>query len=105
MNQRTVKLDRNNKSIIIRALHAVYQQRKQSGQNFTNEGQLILRVNEATDGKLQMSEDEYHTARSALNQLRNERIAAGGCTDAIDEALYKLLKSRHRHSFFSPCIL
>lgn len=100
MSQRIVKIDRNNKSIIIRALHAVYQQRKLAGQGCSAEGALILRVNESAEGKLRLSDNEYLVVRAALNQLRDERIAAGGCTDAIDEALYKLLKARQKSPFF-----
>lgn len=56
MSQRIVKIDRNNKSIIIRALHAVYQQRKLAGQGCSAEGALILRVNESAEGKLRLSD-------------------------------------------------
>lgn len=100
MSQRIVKIDRNNKSIIIRALHAVYRQRKQAGQNYLDEGRLILRISETADGKLWLTNEEYHVARAALGRLRDERIAAGGCTDAVDEALYKLLKARQPFNLF-----
>ena len=100
MNQRVMKIDRNNKSIMIRALHAVYRQRKQAGLEHAAEGELILRINEVTGGKLVLSDEEYRTVRSALNQMRNERIAAGGYTDALDDALYKLLKARQPFSLF-----
>ena len=59
-------------------------------------GRLILRVNDLpAGGKLTMSAAEYHLAKAALNQLRTQRLAEGGYTDAVDDALTRLL---HAHT-------
>lgn len=94
MNQRIMKMDRNNKSILIRALHADYRARKQAGREYRTVGDLILRVNDTQPGKLALDDAEYRMARNALNQLRSERIATGGCTDAADDALCKLARAK-----------
>ena len=39
-------------------------------------------------------DDEYLLARNALNDLRNQRIASGGYTDAADAALANLLRAK-----------
>ena len=36
----------------------------------------------------------YLLARNALNDLRNQRIASGGYTDATDAALANLLRAK-----------
>ena len=59
-------------------------------------GRLILRVNNLpAGGKLTMSAAEYRLAKAALNQLRTQRLAEGGYTDAVDDALTRLL---HTHA-------
>ena len=59
-------------------------------------GRLILRVNDLpAGGKLTLSAAEYHLAKAALNQLRTQRLAEGGYTDAVDDALIRLL---HAHT-------
>lgn len=42
-----------------------------------------------------MSAAEYRLAKAALNQLRTHRLAEGGYTDAVDDALARLL---HAHT-------
>ena len=74
MTERKVKLDRANKNILLRALGDVYY-----GQR----------------AKLTMSAAEYRLAKAALNQLRTQRLAEGGYTDAVDDALTRLL---HAHT-------
>ena len=57
---------------------------------------MILRVNDLpAGGKLTLSAAEYHLAKAALNQLRTQRLAEGGYTDAVDDALARLL---HAHT-------
>ncbi|MFR2115920.1 MAG: hypothetical protein ACLS45_01285 [Subdoligranulum sp.] len=57
-------------------------------------GRLILRVNDLpAGGKLTMSAAEYRLAKAALNQLRTQRLAEGGYTDAVDDALARLLRA------------
>ena len=42
-----------------------------------------------------MSAAEYRLAKAALNQLRTQRLAEGGYTDAVDDAPTRLL---HAHT-------
>ena len=35
----------------------------------------------------------YRLAKAALNQLRTQRLAEGGYTDAVDDALARLLRA------------
>lgn len=87
-------IDRNDKSILIRALHAQYRERKAKGKSYTEIGQLILRIDATAPGRLCLGDDEYLLARNALNDLRNQRIASGGYTDAADAALANLLRAK-----------
>ena len=86
MSERVMKMDRNDKSILIRALHAQYRERKAKGKSYTEIGQLILRIDATAPGRL--------LARNALNDLRNQRIASGGYIDAADAALANLLRAK-----------
>ena len=91
-----VKLDRANKSILLRALGDVYYGQRARGGSAEETGRLILRVNNLpAGGKLTMSAAEYRLAKAALNQLRTQRLAEGGYTDAVDDALTRLL---HAHT-------
>ena len=95
MTERKVKLDRANKSILLRALGDVYYGKRANGGSTEVTGRLILQVNDLpAGGKLTMSAAEYRLAKTALNQLRTQRLAAGGYTDAVDDALTRLL---HAH--------
>lgn len=87
MSERVMKMDRNDKSILIRALHAQYRERKAKGKSYTEIGQLILRIDATAPGRLCLGDDEYLLARNALNDLRNQRIASGGYTDATTRPL------------------
>ena len=46
-------------------------------------------------GKLTLTAAEYRLAKAALNQLRTQRLSEGGYTDAVDDALTRLL---HAHT-------
>ena len=70
MTERKVKLDRANKSILLRALGDVYYGQRAHG-------------------------GSTEVAKAALNQLRTQRLAEGGYTDAVDDALARLL---HAHT-------
>ena len=84
MTERKVKLDRANKSILLRALGDVYYGQRANGGSTEVTGRLILRVNDLpAGGKLTMSAAEYRLAKAALNQLRTQRLAEGGYTDAV----------------------
>ena len=96
MTGRKVKLDRANKSTLLRALGDVYYGQRANGGSTEVTGRLILRVNDLpAGGKLTMSAAEYRLAKAALNQLRTQRLAEGGYTDAVDGALARLL---HAHT-------
>lgn len=97
MAQRVVKLNQSNKSILIRALHRDFTDRKAKGQDFTEVGNFILRV-DGVKGRLCVSDTEYRMAMNALNELRNQRLATGGYTDALDDALIQFSKA-HRPLF------
>ena len=94
MTERKVKLDRANKSILLRALGAVYYHQRAGGGSTDATSQLILRVNDLpAGGKLTLTAAEYQLAKTALNQLRTQRLAVGGYTDAVDDALTRLLRA------------
>ena len=96
MTEHKVKLDRANKSILLRALGDVYYGQRAHGGSAKETGRLILRVNNLpAGGKLTMSAAEYRLAKAALNQLRTQRLAERGYTDAVDDALTRLL---HTHT-------
>lgn len=86
LQRRNIKLDRANKSILLRALGNVYYAQKATGSDCTATGALVLRIH-----ALPLDMDEYRLARNALNQLRTRRIAEGGYTDAVDDALCRFL--------------
>ena len=52
------------------------------------------KLHEIPPGKLPLDDAEFRLARNALNNLRNQRIATGGYTDAADDALIKLFKAK-----------
>ena len=96
MTERKVKLDRANKSILLRALGAVYYHQRAGGGSTDATSQLILRINDLpAGGKLTLTTAEYQLAKSSLNQLRTQRLAEGGYTDAVDDALNRLI---HAHT-------
>ena len=96
MTERKVKLNRANKSILLRALGAVYYHQRAGGGSTDATSQLILRGNDLpAGGKLPLTTAEYQLAKSALNQLRTQRLAEGGYTDAVDDALNRLI---HAHT-------
>ena len=93
-NIRIMKMDRNNRTILMRALYADFSANRAAGLSYDNLAALITRLHETQPGKLPLDDAEYRLARSALNHLRNERIATGGYTDAADAALLKLVKAK-----------
>ena len=93
-NIRIMKMDRNNRTILMRALYADFCANRAAGLSYDNLAALITRLHETQPGKLPLDDAEYRLARNALNHLRNERIATGGYTDAADAALLKLVKAK-----------
>ena len=79
MTERKVKLDRANKSILLRALGDVYYGQRANGGSTEVTGRLILRVNDLpAGGKLTLSAAEYRLAKAALNQLRTSAWQRAG---------------------------
>ena len=91
---RIMKMDRNNRTVLMRALYADFCANRAAGLSYDNLAALITRLHETQPGKLPLDDAEYRLARNALNHLRNERIATGGYTDAADAALVKLVKAK-----------
>lgn len=52
-------------------------------------------MNDIFENTETMKENEHRLAKAALNQLRTQRLAEGGYTDAVDDALTRLL---HTHT-------
>lgn len=93
-NIRIMKMDRNNRSILMRALYADFCANRAAGLPYGNLAALITKLHETQPGKLPLDDAEFRLARNALNHLRNERIATGGYTDAADAALVKLVRAK-----------
>ena len=93
-NIRIMKMDRNNRSILMRALYADFCANREAGLPYGNLAALITKLHETQPGKLPLDDAEFRLARNALNHLRNERIATGGYTDAADAALVKLVRAK-----------
>ena len=68
MTERKVKLDRANKSILLRALGDVYYGQRANGGSTEVTGRLILRVNDLpAGGKLTLSAAEYRQKQRSTN--------------------------------------
>ena len=91
---RVMKMDRNNRSILMRALYSDFCANREAGRPNERHAALIMKVHNTPPGKLPLNGAEFRLARNSLNNLRNERIAAGGYTDAADAALLKLVKAK-----------
>ena len=88
---RKIKLTRANKSILLKALAPYYYRERALGHNTQESGRLILKINSLpADKRSSFSTDEIRLMRTAINQLRNERLAKGQYTDAADDILLKL---------------
>ena len=86
-----IKLTRANKSILLKALAPYYYQERELGHSTEEVGKLILKINSLpADKKAVFSAEEIHLMRTTINQLRNERLAKGQYTDAVDDMLLKL---------------
>ena len=91
---RIMKMDRNNRTVLMRALYADFCANLEAGLPYGNLATLITKLHETRPGKLPLDDGEFRLARNALNHYRNERIASGGYTDAADTALVKLIKAK-----------
>ena len=91
---RIMKMDRNNRSILMRALYADFCANREAGRPNEHYAALIIKAHNTPPGKLPLKGAEFRLARNSLNNLRNERITAGGSTDAADAALLKLVKAK-----------
>ena len=93
-NIRIMKMDRNDRSVLMRALYAIFCANREAGLPYGSVADLIKKLHETRPGKLPLDDAEFHLARNALNDLRNQRIASGGYTDAADAALANLLRAK-----------
>ena len=93
-NIRIMKMDRNNRTVLMRALYADFCDNRAAGLPYNHLAALITKLHETRPGKLPLDDAEFRLARNSLNHLRNERIAAGGYTDAADAALLKLIRAK-----------
>ena len=75
-NIRIMKMDRNDRSILMRALYADFAPTGRWGCPMAIWPQLITKLHETRPGKLPLDDAEFRLARNSLNHLRNERIAA-----------------------------
>ena len=91
---RIMKMDRNNRTVLMRALYADFCANREAGLPYGNLAALITKLHETRPGKLPLDDGEFRLARNALNHYRNERIASGGYTDAADAALANLLRAK-----------
>ena len=86
-----IKLTRANKSILLKALAPYYYQERELGHSTEEVGKLILKIDSLpADKKAVFSTEEICLMRATINQLRNERLAKGQYTDAVDDMLLKL---------------
>ena len=86
-----IKLTRANKSITLKALAPYYYREKALGHITQEVGKLILKIDSfPADKRASFSTDEIRLMRTAINQLRNERLSKGQYTDAADDMLLKL---------------
>ena len=86
-----IKLTRANKSITLKALAPYYYRERALGHSTQESGRLILKIDSLpADKRASFSTDEIRLMRTAINQLRNERLAKGQYTDAADDMLLKL---------------
>ena len=89
---RKIKLNRANKSILLKALAPYYYQERELGHSTEEVGKLILKIDSLpADKKATFSAEEIHLMRTTINQLRNEWLAKGQYTDAADDMLIKLI--------------
>ena len=91
---RIMKMDRNNRTVLMRALYADFCANREAGLPNNHLADLIRKLHEIPPGKLPLDDAEFRLVRNALNHYRNKRIATGGYTDAADAALVKLIKAK-----------
>ena len=88
---RKIKLNRANKSILLKSLAPYYYRERALGHSTQEIGELILKINFLpADKRANFSAEEIHLMRTTVNQLRNEQLTKGQYTDAADDILLKL---------------
>ena len=88
---RKIKLTRANKSILLKALAPYYYRERALGHSTQESGRLILKINSLpADKKASFSAEEICLMCTTVNQLRNDQLAKGQYTDAVDDMLLKL---------------
>lgn len=94
--QRYLQMDATMKNMLIMALHSVYRREKAAGLDFQETGDLILRLDEAPDRKLFLNDREHRMLVDAVNDLRNDYLAAGRCSEYLDNGMLKLMKLKYK---------
>jgi hypothetical protein len=86
--------------------------KRQKANGFINRplGKFAIRVDELPQRKnfwpwdktklfdLYLTDEEWRTARNALNELRNWRLSVGKGDGGTDEALLKIMKAKYRNA-------
>ncbi|MCO7109797.1 hypothetical protein NIA69_12480 [Gemmiger formicilis] len=95
MTERKVKLDRANKSILLRALGDVYYGQRAHGGSTEVTGRLILRVNDLpAGGKLTLTAAEYRLAK----QRSTSCVPSAWLRAAIPMPWMTLARLLHAHT-------
>ena len=76
---RVMKMDRNNRSILMRALYSDFCANREAGRPNERHAALIMKVHNTPPGKLPLNGAEFRLARNSLNNLRNARIRCSRC--------------------------
>ena len=91
---RTMKMDRNNRTVLMRALYADFCANGKRDCPTATWLRLSRSCTRPAPANCRWMKESSALARNALNHYRNERIASGGYTDAADAALIKLFKAK-----------
>ncbi|MEG2923462.1 MAG: hypothetical protein RR848_03220 [Oscillospiraceae bacterium] len=92
--KRVFKMGVIERNMLLQSMYTIFVNEKKNGGDYTTVGNLILRIGNATNHKVYLSEDDYKLARTALNILRDSYLAADRYSDGIDKVLYKLINAK-----------
>lgn len=94
--QRLLKVDETVRRLMVKALdHAQKDARPQQAAVIQG---LMEKTVQAPKGKLYLNEEEFQTAKLALNEMRNVYLAQGRSSGGFDRVLFMLIKSRYRRA-------
>ena len=92
--KRVFKMGVMERNMLVQGAYPLFMEAKENGGDYKFIGNFMLRIGKSTDKKVFLTDEEYKLARDALNHLRNEFLAADRYTDAIDDVLYRLIKTK-----------